>query len=195
MGHVRRTFLLALGAPLALVLSASLAACGDDATTEAPPAAAVSLGTTSTTLSPDDPPVVIGGAPGPDGHLPVRLNPEAWEDVVAEMNDDDVEDPYYELHTEGHDDFWFGVELHTVVGPGWTGELGLFATDCRNNGLCVYFDPDGGAGPSPPLLASANGEIDVVQLEDGISLTFRNLVFEEPGRPGYRVDSLHVEAD
>ncbi|HVM41309.1 MAG TPA: hypothetical protein VM618_11100, partial [Acidimicrobiia bacterium] len=159
-------------------LVAVFGACSGSDAPRTPPAAAVALGPTSTTASPDDPPIVIGGAPGTDGHLQVRLNPSAWEGIKARLVDDDPRDPYYELHSDGHDEFWFGVELHTVVGPGWTGEVGLFATDCVNNGICVRFDPDGGAGPMGPMLAGPLGEIDIEQLEDGFVLGFRNLVFD-----------------
>lgn len=168
-------------------------ACGSDESSQTPPAAAISLGTTSTTLSDDDPPVVIGGAPGADGHLPVRLNPNAWDDIAARLVTDDPEDPYHELHSEGHDNFWFGVELHTVKGPGWTGELGLFATDCVGAGICVRFDPDGGAGQIGPLLAGATGEVDIEQLGGGYLLVFRNLIFTRDDGVTYRVDSVAID--
>lgn len=169
-----------------------LAACGTDGGTETPPADAVSLGTTSTTLSKDDPPVVIGGAPGADGHRPVRLNPKAWDDVATRIDDEDPDDRFHELHSEGHDNFWFGVELHEK-GPGWTGELGLFATDCIGAGICVRFDPDGGAGPTPPLLAGPTGEVDVERLEGGYVLTFRNLIFTREDAVTYRVDTVVID--
>lgn len=177
----------------ALALAALAVACGGDGSSPTPPAAAVSLGPTSTTLSRDDPPVVIGGAPGADGHLPVRLNPRAWEGIATRFVGDDPLDPYHELHSDGHDDFWFGLELHTLEGPGWTGELGLFATDCLGAGICVRFDPDGGAGPIGPLLAGATGEVDVGQLEGGYLLTFRNLIFTRPDTVTYRVDTVVLD--
>lgn len=169
-------------------------ACGGQDGPQTPPADAISIGTTSTTLSEDDPPIVVGGAPGPDGHLPVRLNPLAWEGIATTYDTDDTDDPFHELHSEGHDDFWFGIELHTEQGPGWTGELGLFATDCVGAGICVRFDPDGGAGPIGPLLAGETGEVDVEQIEGGFTLLFRNLIFTRDDGVSYRIDAVTIEA-
>ncbi|MGH2652639.1 MAG: hypothetical protein ACRDHK_15680 [Actinomycetota bacterium] len=167
--------------------------CGGSDRSRTPPADAISLGTTSTTLSENDPPVVIGGAPGADGHLPVRLNPKAWKGIATRMVTDDPQGPYHELHSDGHDDFWFGVELHTVKGPGWTGELGLFATDCVGAGICVRLDPDGGAGPIGPLLAGPTGEVDVEQIENGYSLVFRHLIFTRDDGVTYRIDTVVID--
>lgn len=175
------------------LLGVLASACASGNGGETPPAAAVSPTPSSTVASEDDPPLVIGGAPGTDGHLPVRLNPMAWEDVATRFVDDDANDPYHELHSEGHDDFWFGVELHTVQGPGWTGETGLFATDCIGAGICVRFDPDGGAGAIGPLLAAPNGEVDIEQLDDGYRLTFRNLIFTRDDGATYRVDEVTID--
>jgi hypothetical protein len=183
--RVRPPILVAL-----VALLAAGSACGDDGAPRTPPAAAVSLGTTSTLLSPGDPPVVVGGAPGTDGHLPVRLNPLSWKTIASERREDDPRDPYYEVHSEGHDDFWFGVELHTVEGLGWTGEQGLFATDCATTGICVRFDPDGGEGPIVPMLAGPLGEVDVEEVGSRISLAFRNLVFTRDDGVTYRIDAV-----
>lgn len=169
-----------------------LAGCRGDQSDETRPADAVALGPTSTTLSPDDPPVVIGGAPGSDGFLPVRLNPQGWEDIATRIDTEDAADRFHEIHSEGHDNFWFGVELHEK-GPGWTGELGLFATDCIGAGICVRFDPDGGAGDLPPLLAAPTGEIDVEQIEDGYLLVFRNLIFAREDGITYRIDTVAID--
>ena len=188
-----RTFNITLGMA-GLAVAAVLSACGTDDAPSTPPAAAVSLGTTSTTLSDDAPPVIIGGAPGADGYLPVRLNPGAWERVAMRLDGEDPEDPFYELHSEGHDNFWFGVELHTVKGPGWTGEVGLFATDCLGAGICVRFDPDGGAGPIGPLLAAATGEVDVEKLDGGADLVFRHLIFTRDDGVSYRIDTVTLKA-
>lgn len=179
-----------------IVFATSLlaASCSGDEGPNTPPADAVSLGSTSTTTSREDPPVVIGGAPGPDGHLPVRLNPSAWEEIEASYFDDDPLDPYHELHSVGHDNFWWGVELHTDEGAGWTGELGLFATDCIEAGICVRFDPDGGAGPIGPLLADPNGEAQIDQIEGGYQLVFRNLIFHRDDGVSYRIDQLTIQA-
>lgn len=178
---------------LVLVVPFLLTACAGGDRPQTPPADAVSLGTTSTTLSENDPPVVIGGAPGADGHLPVRLNPMAWEGIATTVVTDDPQDPYHELHSDGHDDFWFGIELHTDEGPGWTGELGLFATDCIGAGICVRFDPDGGAGPVGPLLAGPNGEVDIEQIEDGYALVFRHLIFTREDGVTYRIDTVVID--
>lgn len=169
-------------------------ACGGEGAPRTPPAAPISLGATSSTGASTDPPIVIAGAPGPDGHRAVHLNPAAWKGIEARFVDSNPDDPYYEVHSEGHDDFWFSVELHTVQGPGWTGETGLFATDCVNNGICVRFDPDGGGGPIPTLTADPLGEVDVERLGEAPVLIFRNLVFRVPGGPSYRVDTVRIEA-
>lgn len=181
------------GTAAALLLAILGTACsgGDDSQTAA--ADAIPLGLTTTTLSKSDPPVVIGGAPGPDGHLPVKLNPPAWKKITTRVDADDPQDPFEELHSDGHDDFWFGVELHAVQGAGWTGELGLFATDCIGAGICVRFDPDGGAGPIGPLLAAPTGEIDVRRIDGGFTLVFRNLIFTRPDAVTYRADAVTVE--
>jgi len=123
----------------------------------------------------------------------VRLNPAAWEDVAFRFDNDDSSDPFYEIHSDGHENFWFGVELHTVDGAGWTGELGLFATDCLGAGICVRFDPDGGAGPIGPLLAAPTGEIDVEQLDGGANLVFRHLIFTRDDGVAYRIDTVVLD--
>lgn len=177
-----------------VIIGLLAAACSGDTGSNTPPADAVNLGSTSTTRSSEDPPAVIGGAPGPDGHLPVRMNPSAWQEIEASHIDDDPLDPYHELHSVGHDNFWWGVELHTDKGAGWTGELGLFATDCIDAGICVRFDPDGGAGAIAPLLAEPNGEAQIDQIEGGYQLVFRNLIFRRDDGASYRIDQLAIQA-
>lgn len=189
--RLRRAFPAATASLAAVALLG--AGCDSDSGPSTPPADAISLGPTSTLVSPDDPPVAIGGAAGADGHRAVRFNPAAWERVATSYVDDDPADPYYELHTEGHDHFWFGVELHPDVGPGWTGELGLFATDCEGAGVCVRFDPDGGAGPIGPILSQPDGEVQIEQLEQGLAMTFRHLVFVRSDGVSYRVDEVRVD--
>lgn len=182
-------------ATVVLVALAALAtACTDDPGMSAPTSDTVTLDTTSTTVASDRPPAAIGGAPGPDGHRAVRLNPGAWETIATSFVEEDTDDPYWELHSEGHDDFWFGVELHPETGAGWTGELGLFATDCEEAGICVRFDPDGGAGPIGPILSRPVGEVDIEALEDGPVLMFRNLVFVRNDGVSYRVDEVRIDA-
>lgn len=159
---------------------------------EAPPADVAVLGTTTTSADATGPPIVIGATPGPDGHLPVRLNPFAFRDISAELRADPV-DPFHDLHSEGHVHFFFGVELHPVVGPGWTGEIGTFTTDCEENGICVRFDPDGGVGPVGTLTARATGEIEIQSL-DPYRLILRNLIFvRTDGGPSYRIEEVTID--
>lgn len=180
---------------VAVALAVLATACGDESGPATPAADAVSMGSTSTTSGGDAPPVVVAGAAGPDGHRRVILNPDAWEGIAATFVDDDPTDRYHELHSDGHDDFWFGVELHPDVGPGWTGERGLFATDCAGAGICVRFDPDGGAGPMGPLLAEPSGEVEIEAVEEGdYSMIFRNLIFRREDTLSYRIDSVTIEA-
>ena len=179
-------------AGLALVVLAT-AACGDDTVSEAPEQETVALDTTTSVVPEDAPPISIGGAPGPDGHRPVRLNPQAWERIATRFNDDDPVDPFWELNSEGHDDFWFGAEFHAETGPGWTGERGLFATDCEGAGICVRFDPDGGRGPTPTLLSQPDGEVEIDRIERGFQLTFRNLIFVQDDGVSFRIDQVTID--
>ena len=172
-------------------------ACGDDTASPASPVPVDD--TTSTTSSAlaassddDAPPVLVASAPGPEGYLAVELHPEAWSGLAVEDRGT-ADDPYHSLQSKGDEGFWFGVDLHWVVGPGWTGELGVFTTDCDANGICVRFDPDGAAGPTNPILASPEGEIDIRQLEPGYLLVLHNLVFVQPhGGPIYRVQQVEL---
>ena len=73
-------------------------------------------------------------------------------------------DPFYLVHTQ-QEDIFVGVELYTVFGDSWTGQLGTFPADCTTHGICVYLDPDGtgpleGGGPG-------TGTITIVGLEGG----------------------------
>lgn len=179
---------------LCLVVLVGLGAAACSGTSErTPPADAVSLGSTTTTLAEDDPPIVIGGAPGADGHLPVRLNPMAWSQIETERVEEDPDDPFHEIRSAGHPDFHFEVELHDEAGPGWTGERGLFTTDCIKAGICVRLDPDGGAGPVNPITADPGGEIEIEQIEGGLVLRFRNLVFVRDPEVSYRIDEMFID--
>ncbi len=126
--------------------------------TQAPPTTAAP----TTTL----PPAIAFGEPGPDGAVPVLIDGAQLAPLFDAFTPGD--DPLYLVHTQ-QDDIFVGVELYTVFGAGWTGELGTFPTDCTTHGICVYLDPDG----SGPLEGGGPGEgtITVSQLEGGSILT------------------------
>lgn len=128
------------------------------------------------------------GEPGADGSVPVTLDPSVWSGLYSGFSDN-AGDPLHQLHSEGEDGFYFNVELYTVYGAGWTGETGTFATDCDANGICVYLDSDG-TGPAPAVLAGADGEIEIRQIEGGYDMTLSGLTFT--GSPTYTIASVDL---
>ena len=91
-----------------------------------------------------------------DGCPLVELHTESWSPMHAAYNGGS--DPFYQFH-DNEEGFYFNVELYTVYGPGWTGQLGTFATDCNANGICIYLVPD----DAHPYLATS-GEISIGSL-------------------------------
>ena len=69
-----------------------------------------------------------------------------------------------------------GVELYTVFGASWTGELGTFPTDCTTHGICVYLDPDG----TGPLVGSGpgSGTLTVIQLDGSSIITLDDVTIQ-----------------
>lgn len=102
-------------------------------------------------------PVVMGEEQTADGCSIVALNPAAWQPLYRAYNPGS--DPFFHIHTM-EPGFFFGAELYTVYGPGWTGELGTFATDCTANGICIYLAPVQGS----LYLADKSGQIEIVSL-------------------------------
>jgi hypothetical protein len=142
--------------------------------------------------------VVIGDTLAAEGCTLVTFNPAAWSPLYRAYNPGS--DPFFHIHTNDQG-FFVGLELYTVYGPGWTGQLGVFSTDCTANGICVYINPNA----SSPYLATA-GEIEIGALSqtDGavdlpIDLTLRDITFEPvPGTAGtgcYHVDELEIEIE
>jgi hypothetical protein len=143
------------------------------------------------TETPIPPPIVIGTETAADGCTLLELNPVAWSPLYRAYNPGS--DPFFHIHTKDPG-FFFGMELYTVYGAGWTGQLGTFETDCTANGICVYVAPS----PPGPYLADA-GEIEIVALSqvDGvvqlpIELILRNLTFQ-PVPGGGATGCYHVD--
>lgn len=109
-------------------------------------------------------------------------------------------DPFYQFH-DNEAGFYFNVELYTVYGPGWTGQLGSFATNCNSNGICVYLVPD----DAHAYLATA-GEIDIVSLgqqggvlQKPVDLTMRDLTLKPvPGSQSegcFHIEEVSIQID
>ena len=122
--------------------------------------------TTAAPTTTEPPPAIVIGEPDADGVIAVSIDGARLAPLFDEFMDG--ADPLYLVHTQ-QDDIFVGVELYTVFGSGWTGELGTFPADCTTHGICVYLDPDG-IGPLPGG-GPAGGELTVVQLEGGSIIT------------------------
>jgi len=121
--------------------------------------------TPSPTPIPPEPIVINTEETADDGCPLIELNPETWNPLTATYNGGS--DPYFQFHTQD-ESFFFSVELYTVYGASWTGQLGSFVPNCNGNGLCIYIVPDN----TNPYWATA-GDITINALEqvDG-TLTF-----------------------
>lgn len=143
---------------------------------------ATTLPPTTTTVPAAD---IELGEPDADGVIAVSIDGSALDPLFDAFTAGD--DPFYLIHTQ-QDDVFIGVELYTVFGAGWTGELGTFPADCTTHGICVYLDPDGtgpleGGGPG-------EGEITVTQLEDGSVVTIDDVVVTAADGQVYRITGL-----
>jgi hypothetical protein len=102
-------------------------------------------------------------------------------------------DPYYHIHsTPSSDGFFFSLELYTVYGSAWTGELGTFSIGCSatSTGICAHFDPDG-PGPLTDLGADfrATGSVTINQLDaGGYDVIVNELAFSD----GTTITGLHL---
>ncbi len=146
-------------------------------------------GETTTTV----PPIALGEIAA-DGTIVVDID-ESSTAFVARFRAN-AGNPYYQIRTAEEVGFLVDVELYTVGGQGWTGQLGSFSTDCELNGICVYFrPPDQGEVELPARLAEPFGRIDIRQLDDsGIAITLSDLRFPRLGRPEtYVFDSIVLD--
>jgi hypothetical protein len=151
--------------------------------------------TSSPTPIPPDPIIINTEETADDGCLLIELNPETWNPLFAAYNSGS--DPFFQIHTQD-ESFYFNLELYTVYGASWTGQLGSFVPNCNGNGLCIYIVPDN----SNPYWATA-GEISINTLEqvDGalifpVEITMNNLTMNPvPGSGStgcYHIDEIAI---
>ncbi len=166
--------------------------------TETPPPTATEVPPTPTEIPPTETPtplppaLVIGEETAADGCTVATLNPVSWSPLFFTYNAGS--DPFFHIHTNDQG-FFFGMELYTVYGPGWKGELGTFATDCTANGICLYLVPN----PPGSYLATKDGSVEITSLSqvDGqvqlpIELKLTNLTFK-PVPGGGATGCFHVD--
>jgi hypothetical protein len=170
------------------------------APTNTPEPTATSSPTPTPTATPPDPIVISTDETAADGCPLIELNPESWQPLFAAYHGGG--DPYFQFHTQAEESFHFNLEMYTVYGAGWTGQLGSFVPDCSgSNGLCVYIVPDN----TNPYWATA-GEISINALEqvDGaltfpVDITLSNLTMNPvpgSGSPGcFHIDELAVKIE
>lgn len=102
-------------------------------------------------------------------------------------------DPYFHIHNiPATDGFFFSLEMYTVYGTAWTGELGTFDIGCTpaSTGICAHFDADG-PGPLSDLGADflATGSVTINQLDaEGYDVVVDELVFSD----GTTITGLHL---
>jgi hypothetical protein len=156
------------------------------ATTEAPPPATEAPATTEaappTTMAPT---AIIIGEPDAEGVIAMSID----GDQLAPLFDSFMEgdDPFYLVHTQ-QEDIFVGVEMYTVFGADWTGQLGTFPSDCTTHGICVYLDPDG----TGPLLGGGPGigEITITQLDGGSIITIDDVTIVTDDGQVYNMSGL-----
>ncbi len=102
-------------------------------------------------------------------------------------------DPFFNIHSfPASDGFFVSLELYTVYGSEWSGELGTFDIGCSptSTGICAHFDPDG-PGPIADLGADflATGSVTINQLDaDGYDIVVDELIFSD----GTEITGLHM---
>jgi len=178
-------------------------ACGDDGDTNPGADASVSAdasanaadssvsGADAATSSID----IRDGETAADGCTIVNLNTSLWAPIHTGYTSG--ADPFFQLH-DNEAGFYFNVELYTVYGNDWTGQLGTFATDCTNTGICAYLCPmDTGC-----YLAAATGSVEITALSESggtiqspADITLRNLTLQGiNGATGcYHVDQVRLQ--
>ena len=167
------------------------AACGDDDSTTTEPTTATTAPATSTsavaettataapattaaaTTTVAAAEAIVIGVPDAEGVIAVAIDGEQLSPLFDAFQGG--ADPFYQVHTQ-QDDIFIGLELYTVFGDAWTGELGTFPTDCTTHGICVYLDPDG-IGPLPGG-GPGTGTITIEQLEGGTIATIDEVTIE-----------------
>ena len=144
--------------------------------------------------------IAISEEIGPDSCPLVEFNPAAWQPLYSAYNTGG--DPFFHIHTnEAAGTFYFNLELYTVYGPSWTGQLGTFTPDCNANGLCVYLVPD---AVNPYWVTAGEMEIVALSQVDGVftaplEINFNGLTLEPvPGSSStgcYHIESLSVHIE
>ncbi len=175
---IRKTLAVATASAVLFVAGCSTAANSDEETPVTPPEETTNAPTDEASGAP-----VTLGDPDAEGNVSVTVDPSALTELFYLFVETNPADPYYHIHTNDSDLF-VGIELYTLYGAGWTGQLGTFALDCSANGICVYLDPDG-TGPLEALGPGSTGNIVIDQLEGGYNVTLTGVTF-----PGYVLEDL-----
>lgn len=152
------------------------------ATTVAPTTVAPTTVAPTTTLAQE---AIVIDDPDADGVVNVAIDGEQLDPLFDAFQGG--ADPFYQVHTQ-QDNVFVGVELYTVFGDAWTGELGTFPTDCTTHGICVYLDPDG-TGPMA-VGGPGTGTITISQLEGGTIVTIDELTVETADGQVYTLNGL-----
>lgn len=192
----------AIALALAGVLVSSCSS-GDDAAppttvTTAPPTtsgvpALVTVLVTVPSTSPPPPDTATTGGTGPaTTSAPLPAPPPVYELAWERLRfppyfgfdeETDPDDPFWHLHTNDDEGFWFSLEMYTTgFGEAWEGETGEFELGCgaELSGICLHLDPDGVGDAAEDLNADfrATGTIEIDQLdEDGYDLTLSDVEF------------------
>lgn len=186
--------------PLVAAGTLALSACGGDSTTDATDAA-------STPVETDAPVTEPPATDAPATDAPTTTTPASaisatdtgfaidWTALAATPFYAQVggADPFFHIHNiPASDGFYFALEMYTVYGSTWSGELGTFDIGCApaSTGICAHFDPDG-PGPLPNLGADflATGSVTINQLDaEGYDVVVDELVFSD----GTTITGLHL---
>jgi len=190
-------------APILLAMAFIASACGDDDTgstataaastsSSAPAPAATAAPTTTGAPATTAAPVpttasqaIVIGEPDADGVVDVAIDGEQLDPLFDTFQGG--ADPFYQIHTQ-QDDLFVGLELYTVFGDAWTGQLGTFPADCGTHGICVYLDPDG-TGPLA-VGGPGTGTVTITQLEGGAIVTIDELTVETENGQVYTLSGL-----
>ena len=104
----------------------------------------------------------------------VTLDSDSLAPLFFAFVEGDGTDPFWHIHTEeASGGGFFSLEMYTVFGPMWTGELGTFDIDCSEagTGICPHFTPPGSDVDAGADFA-AMGSVDIVQLDaEGYDVT------------------------
>jgi hypothetical protein len=170
---------------IAVIALIGLSGCQSADTSISPEGAASPTSGPEPSESPEPagPPITLSD-PDDAGVVTIGIDSAQLEPLFFEFNEQNASDPFWHIHTD-QTDLYVGIELYTVYGAGWTGQLGTFALDCGASGICVYVDPDG-AGPAGALGPASAGSIVITQLDDaGYDVTLTGVSF-----PGFALADL-----